>query len=886
MPRGCVGKTGTQIGEGPQLMEHDRPSEIRSALLAGRLEGFSLPDLLWSLCRCQGTGVLRVSSGEFEKAVYMEEGRIVFASSSDPDDRLGEQFLRGGLIKIDQLDQAVSQLSSGKRLGALLVESESIRPEQLVQGVLTQVETIVLDLFEWEEGDYRFEEGPLPTEEVIKLGIKTSELLIRGIRQLRSFSRVRRSVGASQKVYGLTDAGRGLLDGVTLTAGEESLVERLTDGEASIEDLCHEVFLSNYEIYQTMWALKVLGVVEEREELWMAPSDVTQQGSLSQVDFTELLVRLGRGGETGVLYVTKGEHERSLHISGGRCVFATSNDADDSLLTYLLRRGVISLRDREETGKRLLSNKRVGTILREMGVIDEHDLKGMVREQLSEIVYDTFRWTDAQYAFVCGPLPTVEEITLEADLDALVARGIRRVSSWSRVWHGCGGLEVPLELKPTYLSVLDAMGAGPNEWEVIAALKVPRTPRQICTALDLPDFRVCQILWAMRVLGGLEVVSAEEAREAELLASADAAPSSSEAEDDEPQVETAEDRFEDEVPVAIAGPEIEHEPQIEAVEIHEVEVEDTPHIEVVEIEDSPQIELVRDVDAPVETTMEETILAMESSLDDAPVAVAVAVSVEAVDEESPFEVPSADTTQVISREVLEAAIGDPDVLDRPPEAVEFEPLQDSTQVIPKEVIEAAVAGEESEQPTPPVPDSDELDLEEAPDGESSTLKLVRNAVDNALQFQQGGTEVSVDSDDGDCAITGEAEAVLPVDDGWECPEGVDRAIARFNAVQRVVYRTVRAEVGAGAINFIRSCCSHLPEDNADALEGVDLQADGSWDAEGLRNAIRVLRLEDPSTLYQTLIEHEIDQLRQFIGDAKVVELQRQVEQVEQADAAI
>ena len=37
---------------------------------------------------------------------------------------------------------------------------------------------------------------------------------------------------------------------------------------------------------------------------------------------------------------------------------------------------------------------------------------------------------------------------------------------------------------------------------------------------------------------------------------------------------------------------------------------------------------------------------------------------------------------------------------------------------------------------------------------------------------------------------------------------------------------------------------------------------------------------------QSLIDHEIDQLRQFIGDAKVVELQKQVEQVEQADAVI
>jgi hypothetical protein len=183
-------------------------------------------------------------------------------------------------------------------------------------------------------------------------------------------------------------------------------------------------------------------------------------------------------------------------------------------------------------------------------------------------------------------------------------------------------------------------------------------------------------------------------------------------------------------------------------------------------------------------------------------------------------------------------------------------------------------------------DVDEFELDETSEGEPNTLRLVRDAVDHALQFRDSRSSGPVDDDEGESAITGEAEAVLSVEDDWECPEETDRAIARFNAVQRVVYRTVRAEVGAGAINFIRSCCSRLPEDNADALEGVDLQADGSWDAEGLRNAIRALRLEDPSSLYLDLIDHEIEQLRQFIGEARVVELQRQVEQVAQADAAL
>ncbi|HXV75506.1 MAG TPA: DUF4388 domain-containing protein [Candidatus Polarisedimenticolaceae bacterium] len=793
-------------------MRHDRPTEIPSTLLAGRLEGISVPDLLWSLCRHRSTGVLRVQHAGIEKRVYVEGGQIVFASSSDPDDRLGERFLRAGWITIEQLDRAVERLAGGKRLGTLLVEDGSLEAGQLVTGVLNQVESIVLDVFEWEDGDYRFDEG-LPTEEMIKLEIKTSELLLRGIRQLRSFSRVRRSVGSTQKIYGLTEEWESLLDGVSLTAGEQSLVGQLGEGELSIEALCREVFLSNFEIYQTMWALKVLGVVEEREELWMAPSDVTVHGSLDQIDFTELLVSLARSNETGVLYVTRGERERSFHIAGGRCVFATSSNPDDGLMAYLLRRGVISLRDREETAKRLLSNKRVGAILRDLGVIDQQDLQSMVREQLSEVVYDTFRWTDALYAFVPGPLPTVEEITLEADLDALVASGIRRVESWSRVWHGCGGIDVTLELKPSYLAVLDAMAAGPEEWEVIAALKKPCSPREVCARTGIGDFRVCQILWTLRVLGGVEAVG-EVAVDLPL----------------EPSAELD----------AAAGAAVKRRSR------------------ALLSEDRPGRPLIAD------QAIEQAIVGMERDLDDQPVEVAgeppgidrpelrPSAVVRAEREADESERRSPEATQALTRDEVESAIA-PAVdaaVDEPGADTETEPPPDATQVIPREVVEAAVSG--ADEPAVPARPN-----EHEHDSATTEPDLVTAAA-------------AVDDDGGTAR-------------DWELPPEVDSAIARFNAAQRVVYRTIRAEVGAGAANFIRSCCSQLDSIDADVVAGVDLNADGSWETDGLREAVRKMRSEDPWLIYQRLIEGEIDRLRPFIGDAKAAELQKQVELVGQPE---
>jgi predicted glycosyl hydrolase (DUF1957 family) len=107
-------------------------------------------------------------------------------------------------------------------------------------------------------------------------------------------------------------------------------------------------------------------------------------------------------------------------------------------------------------------------------------------------------------------------------------------------------------------------------------------------------------------------------------------------------------------------------------------------------------------------------------------------------------------------------------------------------------------------------------------------------------------------------------------------------ISRFNAMQRLVYRTIRSEVGAGAVNFIRACCGQLSTTVSDSLQGAALNPDGSWDSDGLRRAVLNNRVEDPWPGYQRLIEIEIELLREHIGEARVLELQRQVAKAESA----
>jgi hypothetical protein len=797
-----------------------------AGLYAGRLEGISLPDLLWRLCERKETGVLQVERERFRKTVYVEQGRIVFAASSDPDDRLGEQLLRHGVIGLDQLKRAVEQLGRGKRLGTLLVEAGSLSPEQLVQGVIAQVKSMVLSLFTWEEGAYRFEEGPLPTDEVITLSMHTGEILFSGIRRIRSFTRIRRSVGGPGTVYGMRADWRERVDPRSLSEPEELTIEQLDKGEQSIESLCREVLLSNFEVYQTLWGLMVRGLIDERDRRGEHDDDVTDHGSLEEHGIAEVLVRLCKAEQTGVLYIRGRSIERSFHLDRGRCVFATSSNPDDGLLPYLLLRGVITLRDREETGRRLLSNKRVGTILLEMGVIDEDDLQEMVRQQLSEIIFDTFRLEQGDYAFLSGELPTNEEITLDITLESLVVKGLRRITSWARVREGCGALDQPLQLTRSFLDVLDGMDAGPEEWQVITALRSSKTPDELCDSLEVSDFRICQILWTLRVLGAIE---AGEARPVEAPA---------------------------------------EQAAVEETQRIELEIEATTAVQD-EVEE-PAAEIEIEATTEVQDEVEEPAAEIE---------IEHAASAYAIDVESGLEEPSPAETQVVLRSDVEVALREA------PSEPETTDVEDD-------------AGSGIDEPGPEVMQStDETipagDPEQAEQGESiwnleqssQTVRLSRDEVDAALG--QGEATSAHDAADVEIiAYEGVAEdppSLTEPKESWTPPGDLEQIISSFNAKHRVVYRTVRAEVGAGAANFIRACCG--PESaQAEVLSGAELQSDGSWDAESLRRAVCDNRICDPRSEYERLIAVEIETLRSHISETKVVELERQIENVDRAEA--
>lgn len=832
--------------------------------LAGRLEGTTPSELIWQLSERRATGLLRMSRNPAHpKLFYLEDGRVVFVSSADPDDRIGEMFLRHGNISLDQLEAVLKGGGREKRLGTRLVEAGSLTPDQLIQGVLDQIKAIVLDMLTWEHGRYEFEEGELPTEEAITLRMETAELLLEGFRRFRSFGRLRRLIGPPRTVYGLCEGHQRILEDLELTEGERLIVEQLGLGDQPVEALCRELLLSSFEIYQTLWAYRVLGVVREQPALSGAPiEEVPFEGRLERGGLAELLVRIGREERSGVLYLTRNNVARSLHFQTGRCVFATSNDPSDGLVSHLLRRGVISLADAEETARRTLSNKRVGTILRELGVIDDIDLREVVRQHMHEIACDTFGWEDADYFFAEGPLPSHEEITLDADVASLIAEGVRRVATWTSLVRGCGGLDNPLALTPIYLNLLDAMDAGTDEWAVVNALKSPQSLRRLCRRCEVEDFRAGQILWTLKLLGAVEPRAVEEEEiELPLDAAAVEAETAAEPEVEEPAVDgepveplppVGAPEEPAELPVATAGAEAETEAPADLTFRTDADAAAEPEVDL-DDDDEASLELpgVPPVAEPPST------------------AIAAAAGVE-----TPIEAatPPADTEPS-----LEAAAPEPDADE--PAAVGDSKIEDRRADVEAALLELPEKSHFGQ-------DADEVEVAEAPEAPAAEEELADGEETAAASEEVEPTEEPAVEEfraEADTPAEDEAEAEgEPLDPDWELPGNLDEIIERFNSMHRVVYRAVRSEIGAGAVNFIRSCCGQVAEAGTDPLKDVQLLSDGSWDAEALRKVVREKQISDPWPAYQKVLDHEYLQLRPHMGETKAVELKRRIWELEQS----
>jgi hypothetical protein len=236
------------------------PLDADDLVVRGDLDTTSVAELFRSLLASRETGILTLRNGEITKSIYIQKGRVVYAASTNPDERLGESLLVQGKITARQYLDASSLIRPGRRLGGILVELGAIEPDDLIPCVEQHAKEIVMDLFGWVHGEYELNIKDMDPENVITLNMSTENLILDGIRRCRYWSQVKAGIGGVHTVYVASGANEVLYK-LDLSAEEQELLTHV-NGIATIEQICNVSYLSNFETCRILWAMQVLGIVK------------------------------------------------------------------------------------------------------------------------------------------------------------------------------------------------------------------------------------------------------------------------------------------------------------------------------------------------------------------------------------------------------------------------------------------------------------------------------------------------------------------------------------------------------------------------------------------------------------------------------------------------
>lgn len=236
-------------GEGPPL-----PWD-RDLVLSADVRAFSIADVLQLVHAAGKSGFLYFEHGECAKSVFLHAGEVVFASSSQRIDRLGECLARAGVITREQHSEAQAEYAPPQQFGRFLVDRGVLSPRELWDGVKAQVEEIVRSLFAFGAGQVFFWEGEVRPDNVVRLALPTGRLIEEGLGHRDDLLVFLAHLEDARVLIEAVEGAAERLDGT-----EAAIVKGL-HGVGTFHEVCREVGIDPLSAARTVQLLDQMGAV-------------------------------------------------------------------------------------------------------------------------------------------------------------------------------------------------------------------------------------------------------------------------------------------------------------------------------------------------------------------------------------------------------------------------------------------------------------------------------------------------------------------------------------------------------------------------------------------------------------------------------------------------
>ena len=257
------GKIG---GVEEKLLVHTSNYNSEPLAVSGNLKTMLPGDLLQWLSLGQKTGTLVVSNKAVEKKIFFKNGRVISSASNDPREYLGQFLMSHGYISEPELMKGMQvQAESGILLGKILVMIDVISEEELQRLMRMKAEEAIYDIFLWRDGEFRFIDDELPTQEMIPLQVDVTGIIMEGTRRVDEWQRIRLLIPNEALVpTALQPIDEEVADKLHFDDAQRTVVAAI-DGKRSVADIVLESRSSSFLVAETLYRLVREGFIELRE---------------------------------------------------------------------------------------------------------------------------------------------------------------------------------------------------------------------------------------------------------------------------------------------------------------------------------------------------------------------------------------------------------------------------------------------------------------------------------------------------------------------------------------------------------------------------------------------------------------------------------------------
>lgn len=235
-----------------------------------------------------------------------------------------------------------------------------------------------------------------------------------------------------------------------------------------------------------------------------------EKGELAQTPFLFLLRRFYKDRFTGSLVCHQNNINRTIFFDQGTIIFATSSLERERLGEVLLNQGRITS-DEFDNATEIMREKgfRFGSALLEMGKLTSEELKLLIIEQVSQIIYSLFNWTEGTYEVHNISLPN-EEIKISVSTADIIFEGLRRLKNIELVKTWIGDFQRKLITTRDPLLLYQAVRLDPKEAFIVSRIDCAMSVEEILSMGGLLEDETLKTICGLLAVGILEWVADEQ----------------------------------------------------------------------------------------------------------------------------------------------------------------------------------------------------------------------------------------------------------------------------------------------------------------------------------------------------------------------------------------